>query len=389
MPSKKTRLALCASVTALIAGGVLIAASFGARFDATEVKVVSAAPQPPAKSLLPASPTASVVAPATSATVPAKATASNEQELPAYEDNPLAEQEVVLRLAEVADQYAAAIKYPTFSEPITDATALQKYLPNQSYTNAMPLDPQDPHSPRMVLLTDKHRYFSGENIVASVRLDGADADARITVNGRLISEGRVLLQVPGVASADGDTFGLVYSLGAASAVSGGEMRVVAQIDLDGKTYELGTQIEYVKSMASITAVGSAQLQGEYLSIPVQVSTSNPGYHEVAANLYSASSGQPLIHLDTQEELQTVNGILTLRAHIRALKVKGDAGPYLLKDLLITRMPSAPDFVSTYGHSLQPAYPVNGFPLGSYNDEPYIDNEAQERLEFLRGLVSVP
>ncbi len=312
------------------------------------------------------------------------------EELPAYEDNPLAERELLLRLSEVSDQYAEAIHYPVTSEPIHDAAALQKYLPNQSVSSAMPLDPSRPDGTRMLLQTDRYRYDSGQDVVATVILDALPAGAEVRVAGRLLRQGQLVAETAGITLEGGAAFGLLFAAETLAGQPGGELRVVAEVGLDGRRHELGAPIEYgVGGGSSVVGPGDAAVDGEYLVIPVQIVTSRPGYHELSGNLYSANTGRPLVHLSTQEDVVAQSGILTLRAHIQALKVHADHGPYVLKDLQLFRMPSAPDFSIVHGSEHGQAHPISGFSFDQYDDLPYVDAEAEERLSFLRGLTDAP
>jgi hypothetical protein len=80
--------------------------------------------------------------------------------------------------------------------------------------------------------------------------------------------------------------------------------------------------------------------------------------------------------------------MQLQAHIASLKVAGDPGPYILKDISFTRMPSPPDFSTEYGNAAQDSYSVNGYAFDEYDDVPYVDEEANKRLELLREIGSV-
>ncbi len=305
-------------------------------------------------------------------------------------ENPYLNREVKARLVQVADAYAEQIQYPTFSKPISDQTALQKYLPNRSVAAGRQLDLKDENSPRIRLKTDKHQYFEGEPIEAIVSLTGLEGDPWIEVQGRLVAKGQIMgtadgavdTQLPGTYHMDFTDLNISPNSGM------GEYRVVAKVTIDGQEYELGTPITYGVSVAAVTNVGMAEVRGEYLYIPVHVTTTKLGYHELGANLYAASSGKPLVHLTAQQELQAPNELMPLMAHIASLKAGGDEGPYILKDLSFTRMPSPPDFITEYGKPSQGSYPVNGFPFDEYDDVPYVDEEAQQRLEFLRQLGEV-
>jgi hypothetical protein len=327
----------------------------------------------------------------------ALADAGSEQENPYFDrneaaanadpeqENPYFNREVKARLAQVADAYAEQIQYPSFSMPIPNREALQKYLPNRSIGAERRLDIEDENSPRIRLQTDKQHYFTGDTIKVTVSLSGLTGHPRVEVKARLVTQGQILATADASAA---DRQAVIYQMSFSHLdsivdLATDEYRVVARVAVDGKVYELGTPVSYVDSVARVTDVGMAQVSGEYLYIPVNVTTSKPGYHELSANLYAAQSNKPLVHLSVQQELQTSNGLMQLKAHIAALKVGGDPGPYRLQDISLMRMPSPPDFTSEYGKASQDAYPVNGYAFDEYDDLPYVDEEARKRLEFLR------
>jgi len=316
---------------------------------------------------------------------PKEAVASPEPE----QEKPYFNREVKARLAQVADAFAEQIKYPTFSMPIPSHEALQKYIPNRSFDVERPLDIKDGNGPRIRLRTDKHQYFTGDIIKVTVSLSGVTGDPWVAVQARLVSEGKILSTADAsAADQQAATYQMSFSgLGMIPGSGTGEYRVVARISLKGQEYEIGTPVSYVASVAEVTNVGMAQVSGEYLYIPVNVTTTKLGFHELNANLYSGQNGNPLVHLTAQQELQSRNGLMQLRAHIASLKAGGDAGPYLLKDIIFIRMPSPPDFTAEYGKSSQDSYTINGYAFDEYDDVPYIDDEAKKRLEVLRQLGS--
>jgi hypothetical protein len=308
----------------------------------------------------------------------------------AGQENPYFNREVKLRLAQVADAYAEQIKYPSFSMPITNREALQKYLPNRSIGVEQLLDINDELSPLIRLQTDKQHYFVGNVVKATVSLSRLIGRPRIEIGARLVAQGQTLAKAD-ISAIDRETttYQLIFSdLERLADSPVDEYRVVANISIDGQFYELGTPISYVASVAKITSVGMSQVSGEYLYIPVNVTASKPGYHELAANLFTENGNKPLVHLSIQQELQSGNDLMQLKVHIAALKVGGNPGPYRLQDISLMRMPSPPDFISEYGDSTQEYYSVNGYSFGEYDDQAYLDEEADERLEFLRQVREV-
>jgi hypothetical protein len=276
--------------------------------------------------------------------------------------NPYFNREVKEHLAQVEDDYAEQIQYSSFSIPIQNRDSLRKYIPSRSFGAERPLDIEGEKRPLIRLQTDKHRYFSGEDIHVAVSLAGLTGDPWVKVQTRLIGEGLTLVLADArFAGQQVSTYNMNFTdLDALADTGIEEYRVVARITIDDQVYEIGAPVSYVASVAMVTDVGLAQVSGEYLYIPVYVTTTKPGYHELSANLYTAQSEKPLVHLSVQQELQGNHGLMQLEAHIASLKVWGDSGPYLLKDISFTRMPSPPEFITEYGSSSQDSYEVNGY-----------------------------
>ena len=133
-------------------------------------------------------------------------------------------------------------------------------------------------------------------------------------------------------------------------------------------------------------MGNSQQDGADLVIPAQFSVVDPGYYRVEANLMTGD-GEPVSHLDATFTLSRGAGIGLMKVHSAVLRAKGAAGPYRLSGIDVKRMPSKPGDATRYGSSRMPTYPVSGFPLDSYSNEPYVDPLVQQRVEFLRRLSS--
>jgi hypothetical protein len=306
------------------------------------------------------------------------------------QESPYLNSELKARLAQVADAYAETLKYPAFSKPIPNREALQKYLSNRSFEVERRLDYEGKMSPRVHLRTDKHHYFSGDDIKVMVSLSDLPDNSQVSLQARLIGGGQTLATVnASTVNQRPASYQLSFTdLDSLTDSELTEYRVVASINIDGKEHEVGVPVSYVNSIATVTNVGMAQVSGSYLYIPVNVTTNKPGYHELGANLYSAQSGKPLVHLSAKQELRSAQDLMQLTAHIVALKVRGDSGPYLLKDITLSRMPSAPGFTTEYGKSSKDSYRVNGYGFEEYDNVPYVDEEASQRLEFLRQVEDV-
>jgi len=306
-----------------------------------------------------------------------------------YLENPFSGQETKARLAQISDGFAEDIQYPTTSKPIRDDVALQKYRPNQSIASSVAISPKQKDSPQISIKSSKHQYFVGETITAIAQVQGLAAKQNISILGKLIQNGQQIASAKvSPFPQDPHQFELRFeSLGDIEIDSTNLARVVASFQFDNEHYEIGTAVNYVNAVASVDHVAVAQVENEYLSIPVYINTTVPGYHQVSAILYKADSNQALLSLSAEKELLTNYDAIPLKAHIAALKAMGHQGPYILKDLTLTRMPSKPTFTTEYGTVSQESFDIEGFPFSDYQDLPYVDEQAQARLEFLTQLGS--
>jgi len=86
-------------------------------------------------------------------------------------------------------------------------------------------------------------------------------------------------------------------------------------------------------------------------------------------------------------LQLGNAVFTLNAHIAALRRQGSEGPYLLRSIKLHRASEVGESSDQPGTSDQRSFQVQGFPFSAYQDEEFIDELGQERLDFLREVGS--
>lgn len=300
-------------------------------------------------------------------------------------EQPFWEQEVKARLIQVRDQFAEDAQFPAYARPIRSAEELAKYQPNRAFETATPTDFEDPSAPSLSLVLTQQRYAEDEPVVAMATINGLDASADSRVTARIVANRRVLAQASGVAESGEParryrvTFDRLDALRESGA---SDLVLIAEFAIDGDRFEVSAPFSVVNTVAIVDEVGRAEVVGEHLKIPVSITVAEAGLHKLTANLYDAKSGQPVVHLSSRGELPDPGGVIMLKAHIASLKVMGREGPYLLGDIALQRLPSAPRFLTEYGRALQETYPVDGFPFRDYQDVPYQDEKIQSRLEFL-------
>ena len=306
-------------------------------------------------------------------------------------ENPFYEKEAKARLIQISKSFSEDIKYPENSKPIRNVHELDKYTPNKSTPSNRSTNIKDPNSPVISLISSKHQYFSHESIHASATVSHLDPNTSIKVSARLISNGQSIAQAKVSQSTKiQEQFEIEFPPAVSPHITSSDsIRIAANFTIDQQSYEIGTPIRYENVVAEIDHVEQAFVNQAYLHIPVFINTQNTGYHLVSANLYNPENNQALVHLSEQKNLTFENDFIELKAHISALKLMDHAGPYELRDLSLTRMPSNPDYTTQYGEVKQQAFSVNGFPFSDYINEGYINSDSQERLEFLEQLGGKP
>lgn len=299
------------------------------------------------------------------------------------------EPEIKQRLLELSDSYEDQVQYPDFSLPIDKNDLDSQYLPDISVANELPARIGDPGSPGLSIKTSRLRYFPGEQISAIATIPGLPDTEASSIRSRLLWQTEELAQASVTTRDDGPhSYDIDFGTLQMDAVTQmTELMLHTEFTFQGETYERLTSIEYVPSIARVDGVGAASVAGEYLEIPVEISTDKPGYHRIKANLYDAATGEPMVHLRAEGNLESSNGVLVLRAHIAALKKADSEGPYELKDLGLQRMPSEPDYITEYGHIEQDVFSITAFSFKLYSDQPYRNEKTQRIAKELRRLGS--
>ncbi len=301
-------------------------------------------------------------------------------------ESPMQEQ-----LAEIASAYQRTSRFPTYSQPLTnnDWSALnpRAFVPEErplSNAPSLRVSIELPH-----YIVDSNRDLPVQVIVVS---DGSGSSApplkatavQALIRSRNASSPPVLL-IKTSAQGNVDTFAATIPSAALSPFANSEAEVAALLTLsDGQSSSASTMIQIFQSTASLDAIGAAYNDGTHLVIPAFFQVMDPGMYRLQANLFT-QRGEPVAHLNSTFPLSTGNVTGILKVHGTTLIEQNLPGPYVLTDINLMRMPAAPGEQTRYGSSQAESYPVNGFPLDSYSDEPYQDPATQQRLEFLEKL----
>ena len=286
----------------------------------------------------------------------------------------LLEDSIEQGLGQIADRFAADVKYPDTSYPIFDPSTLPKYQSNLG----APVVAQNGEQV-IKLTTDGFSYSPEMNVNVDVQLQnirGGELVLQVTQTSTVIFET--------VHQIDHEQFLLsVPPLGPHWA--GDTVLISVSVNTNGHPLVASTPIkinDLTDSPISLLRFDASFIDGPWLRIPAKVEVKENGFYRLEANLYSDETGLPLVHLSTENELLTGQREVILRAHITALRAMSDPGDYLLKDFYLERMPSDPDYETKTGSLAIKQQRVDGFAFDQYSAEGFQDEEVQARLDFL-------
>ncbi|MFN3712986.1 MAG: hypothetical protein ACK4SX_04935 [Alcanivoracaceae bacterium] len=300
--------------------------------------------------------------------------------------NPMRDQ-----LADVAQSYRHNARFPPYSQPLTenDWAALnpRAFSPAERPLSNAPSLKVSIELPQYVL--DRNHDLPVKVVVASEG-DGANGSSVRATGGHVLirhSSGNSSAVPLGSAVQQGhvETFFATIPAAELASFPDAEVTVAAQLRLsDGQSATVTAVAQLYQSTANLHYLGSAYVEGAHLVIPAHFEVMSAGFYRVQANLFS-ESGMPVSHLNATFMLTGASAIGLLKAHATTLREKNNPGPYVLTDINVMRMPSAPGEQTRYGSAKQSSYSVAGFPLTSYSNESYEDPATQQRIKFLEAL----
>jgi hypothetical protein len=295
------------------------------------------------------------------------------------------------QLTEIAETYRHNSRFPTYSQPLreNDWSLLnpRAFIPSERPLANAPSIRASIELPYYVLNRNQDLPVK---VIVITEGQGTDAPLVRTIGGQVFirhgghSSSPVAL---GNANRQGniETFFATVPAGELARLPDAEVEVTASLSLsDGQVSGITAMARLFQSSASLDYLGTTYIDGAHLVIPAHFQVTEAGYYRVQANLFSRD-GEPVSHLNAAFSLSAGNTIGLLKVHAVTLREAGLAGPYVLTDINVMRMPSTPGESTRYGSTQATSYPVAGFPLGSYDDTPYQDPATQQRLEFLQNL----
>lgn len=298
------------------------------------------------------------------------------------EPGPEIAQRLAGEFARIADQYEAGSQYPPYSFPI-DEQAVEDYRYNGYSPVRVPVATDDGERATIRLSLDRLHFEHGEAITGQVSVDGDGASGialeTVTLRNK---EGEVLHRESLEAGAANQR--LSVSPGA-QGVDEWPMELMLMVsgDFRGEPVDAVAPLRYHAPVGEITGVGASRVEGAHLLIPVDVAVETSGDYAIAGNLYT-ESGRPLVHVEHETRLSSMEGTAELRVHRQALEAQGNEGPYQLGDLSLRQLPGQPGDRTRFGPTGEERHEVEGAPFERYSQEEYQDPMREARLEFLRN-----
>ncbi|MAA65155.1 MAG: hypothetical protein CL581_10320 [Alteromonadaceae bacterium] len=322
----------------------------------------------------------------TAASPPATPAPAQKTDPDESEPNPYADAALNSQILQVADMYEANMAYPPFSQPIRSAEQLRQFQPNHTPSHTgLPFELEDGDSVKLSIDLDRYVYFSNEVIPVAVSVISDKGLSASAMEVRLVGDqGQELMSH--VTSDYQKQWLTAFDTHTASTGDWPiELQVQVRVTVNGESLFMSAPLRYQQSVAELVAVNYSDVNGEYLTIPLEFDVERDGYYFLSGNLYSAETGNALVHLEAEGRLAGPHDAMDFRAHIAALQLSGDEGPYELRDVAIVRTSEQGENYDLYGRAAKPGFHVEGFDFGLYQQVPYEDPLQQERLEFLKTL----
>lgn len=304
------------------------------------------------------------------------------------------EEEVYLAQKTILQKYSDELKYPPYSVPLSSE---DHSLLKPNFFNALktPFNYDASSDFSHEIRLSKYRYFEDEPLVITVRTfsNGDKTLPKINwVTGKVFDGGEQIADVTIPALEDkntgkSQTFYLEHHLSKdPKDLKSPVLTLFVEISLDSENEsKVSVNFEYRYSVAHIVGKGSEKVEGAHLLIPINIKTKKPGDYRIVGNLFSATNQDPVSQVSGVNVIKGNSGIITLKVHSSVLKLKNDSGPYVLKDLQVTRL-SDSDEVEQYGNAEGKSFTIGKHDLSEYSDEPYVDDDEQQKLDQLKQLL---
>jgi len=299
-----------------------------------------------------------------------------------------------LAFVAMAQDYKQLIKFPPYSMPLSE-NSHDLLNPYEFVPTKRPLDNDNKFS--FELHISRYVLFHGAPIPIKLTLQSNQNEPVPEVQSLkvdLLSGGVAVATIP-MALSTNEAKQKVYSANYQPATADAaqwkpELSVRVNIKLQGRQETgLVESFQYIQPVAKVTGIGPEKIEGPNLFIPLLIDAKQAGRYKVEANLFTAA-GSPVSHLVGRANLSAGTGTMPMRVHVVTLKEKQAPGPYVLKDILVQRLPDELGGESAYGAAPADAeYKIKGFALDRYSQEKFTDPVLQEKLNFLEQLALPP
>lgn len=304
---------------------------------------------------------------------------------------------LIEQIGSFVDFYENQSRYPVYSIPITDPDSVEIPEPFEETEVDSPLldDEGNELSLRMKAAVDKFEYVLGEPVNLRVTISGLTDNQTVRGVGSLKKIGANALSPTPVeltqsGSKAGELSAIFETSSLNAAIISGDLIASVSINIDGELFFTNVPLRINKSVsARLENLGVVNVEGAFLTIPLQFAVAQTGYFYVQAYLFEQATNRPLLSIQTEGEMQAGNSSLDLRAHFHALKDAGAQGPYSLKIHRAFRSaePGRNEISDIPVAINSPSFYVPSFSFKDYTDEAYVDPETQRRIQALRELTS--
>ncbi|WP_395341355.1 hypothetical protein PN836_019045 [Ningiella sp. W23] len=295
------------------------------------------------------------------------------------------------QIQDIATAYSQSAQYPRGSQPVLNPEQVIVFSAFEENATSFELDSNMHGQVQLSVATKQYQHFSGDDIEVLVSVGKVPRTASVDAIA-------ILSDINGDAlfTLDLDT-GFKQSWELRGAINGSdlaeldlppELQIAATVEVDGEVFFSSAALKYNDPSATIVGLGNANPNAEYLDLPLKIDVHDAGYYFLSAVLFDANGKAPLVQLQEEARLRVGDQEIVLKAHIQALKVSANEGPYMLKHFSLRRGAEDGELYDSAGNSAIEALHIEAFSFERYEDKAYVDPLAQEREAFLRRLSSV-
>ncbi|MFC4701150.1 hypothetical protein ACFO4O_13330 [Glaciecola siphonariae] len=298
------------------------------------------------------------------------------------------------QISDIADAFSQQSQFPLESQPVLHPEQVVVYEPFAETWTEFSLPSQAYGEIKLALATDEYQYFTGQDVEVLVQIAGVPSDADVDVSVEMVesdSANAAAIETIDVESNFSGQWEANETIPASTFEYGSlpeELQLNAYVTVDNEVFFSSSVFKYTQPSATVTGLDNPNPNNEYLDIPLNVDVHKSGYFYVSAVLYDQNNDTPLIQLQQEARLSSGSQEIVLKAHIQALKFKGNEGPYRLSNIRLKRGAEEGEQFDQAGNSEAKSYEVEGFGFDRYEDKTFFDPLAAERESFLRQLGSI-